>query len=163
MLHPIVESFFIFLQIAYSKIVLIDVIFVLIDLCSHESSLVTRRTNFLTYPMRTELKKSAVGGILLGACVMCVAGTAIAARPEQSVRGNAPKEVSETPSSAKTDAVKLNKTVVLAKNSNTKTASVAPATTAKPQASAEKKTIGRCWKRLMTMVREVRHAHTNNK
>ena len=111
--------------------------------------------------MRTELSKTVAGG-LLGAWIMCMAGTAIAAQPEQSARGTMPKEVVEAPLSTTSDAVKLNKSVVLAKNTSAKAASTAPATT-KTKSPEERKTIGRCWKRLMTMVREVNHAHRNTK
>ncbi|SOD88767.1 hypothetical protein [Spirosoma fluviale] len=56
---------------------------------------------------------------------------------------------------------KLEKDAVLVRNVPNKAEPVAPATA--PKKTEEKKTISRCWKRLMNMAREIRHAHTNSK
>lgn len=57
--------------------------------------------------------------------------------------------------------VKPEKDAVLVRNTTSKTDPVTPATTAKK--TEDKKTISRCWKRLMNMAREVRHAHSSAK
>lgn len=106
--------------------------------------------------MRTEKRKNALGWLLVGACVVCTSWwPANAARPEQSVLRNAPKETVESRPSAKP--------VVLARNTNSKTASTGTTTATKPLTLEEKKAVSRCWKRLMGMVREVNHAHRTKK
>lgn len=106
--------------------------------------------------MRTEKRKIAPGWLLAGACVLCTSwGPANAAKPEQSIPRTAPKEtVGSRPST---------KPVVLARNTNAKTASAGTTTTTKPLTPEEKKAVSRCWKRLMGMVREVNHAHRTKK
>ncbi|GAB3555489.1 hypothetical protein [Spirosoma fluminis] len=55
---------------------------------------------------------------------------------------------------------KLTRNPTLARNS-TKVEATAKPEAAKPAVEQDKKAIGRCWKRLMNMVREVNHAHRN--
>ncbi|WP_461149507.1 hypothetical protein [Spirosoma pulveris] len=57
--------------------------------------------------------------------------------------------------------IKPEKDAVLVRNASVKAEPAAPATA--PKKTEEKKTISRCWKRLMNMAREIRHAHTNSK
>ncbi len=106
--------------------------------------------------------KNNLRWLVAGVCVVCASrNPAIGAQYQQRVRCNTPTETTES-QPALPDAIRLNKTTVLARNTNLKATSAAPATTAKsPQAPAEKKTVGRYWRRLMTMVREInqsRHA-----
>lgn len=61
-----------------------------------------------------------------------------------------------TTSTSSKEPLKADSNPVLARNTTAKPET--PATTA-PAKEQDKKTIGRCWKRLMTMVREVSHAH----
>ncbi|WP_461053183.1 hypothetical protein [Spirosoma arcticum] len=104
--------------------------------------------------MKIEIMKSASEWLLTGACVVCWEST-IAAQPEQKVQTNTPKET--------TDSRSATKPVVLAKNTNPKTGSVASTPPAKPLTVEEKRAVSRCWKRLMSMVREVNHAHRAKK
>ncbi|MCK8492411.1 hypothetical protein M0L20_11160 [Spirosoma sp. RP8] len=59
-----------------------------------------------------------------------------------------------------TETEKLAKTPVLARNTTAKTETT-PTTTTSKEPQHDKKTISRCWKRLMNMVREVNQAHKN--
>ena len=58
------------------------------------------------------------------------------------------------------------KTAVLVRNTNhesaTKPEKVESASAAKSQRPDDKKTVGRCWKRLMSNLREIRNAHKKN-
>ena len=106
--------------------------------------------------------KSASGWLIIGACVVCWE-SAMAAQPEQKAQPNPPKETTEARSAAKPEPAKVAKPVVLAKNTNPKAGSVASTPPAKPLTLEEKKAVSRCWKRLMSMVREVNHAHRAKK
>ncbi|WP_052731269.1 hypothetical protein [Spirosoma radiotolerans] len=57
--------------------------------------------------------------------------------------------------------VNLEKTPVLVKNTPVKPEPAGATSAAKEKKVEDKKTIGRCWKRLMNMAREIRNAHTN--
>jgi hypothetical protein len=59
--------------------------------------------------------------------------------------------------------IKQSENPVMARNTAKKTESQATESPAKEQKSQDKKAIGRCWKRLMNTVREIRHAQTNKK
>ncbi|WP_080236708.1 hypothetical protein [Spirosoma rigui] len=110
--------------------------------------------------MRTEMRKNGLGWLLLGTCLLCVAGSpASAAGPDQSV----PKEKTSTYSPTKSETDKPAKSTVLVRNTSAKTGTTASTAAVKTEAPAEKKTISRCWKRLMNMAREIRHAHTRAK
>lgn len=65
----------------------------------------------------------------------------------------------------KSDAEKAVKAPVLARNTINKSENAPPTPTAETvQKTQDKKTISRCWKRLMNMARELNHAHkTKNK
>ncbi|GAB3503391.1 hypothetical protein GCM10027341_32430 [Spirosoma knui] len=58
------------------------------------------------------------------------------------------------------DNGKLTRNPTLARNT-TKVEAIAKPETAKPAVEQDKKAIGRYWKRLMNMVREINHAHRN--
>lgn len=114
--------------------------------------------------MKTELRKIALAGMLLSVCAAGVSGGVTnAARPEQRAQNDVPKETAESRPTAKTEAVKLNKPVVMAKHTGAKAGSSASTSGAKPLTVEEKKAVSRCWKRLMGMVREVNHAHRAKK
>ncbi|WP_338873145.1 hypothetical protein WBJ53_29790 [Spirosoma sp. SC4-14] len=67
---------------------------------------------------------------------------------------------SDADTHAKSDTENPTNSSALAKNTVSKPETATPAPTAgKDQKTQDKKTIGRCWKRLMKMVREVNHAH----
>ena len=71
---------------------------------------------------------------------------------------NQPKQTSE--GRIRPDNYKPVRAPILASNTIPKAAEpTAKPEAAKPQAEQDKKTIGRCWKRLMTMVREANQAH----
>ncbi|MCX6214173.1 hypothetical protein [Spirosoma sp.] len=72
-----------------------------------------------------------------------------------STKANAPSIDTQT------RPVKLEKDAVLVRNAPAKADPVAPAAASKK--TEEKKTISRCWKRLMNMAREIRHAHSGSK
>lgn len=65
-----------------------------------------------------------------------------------------------TLTSPEKSSVKQTNDPVLVRNTTAK--SEAPATTS-PAKVQDKQTIGRCWKRLMNMAREIRHAHHTKK
>lgn len=104
--------------------------------------------------MRTRLMKKTVGCVATVSLVVCpFVSSVTVAIPLQS--GGA----YHTTSTANSVSARSAKNPVLARNT---TASVEPApttATTKGQKQEDKKTISRCWKRLMTMVREVHHAH----
>ena len=56
-------------------------------------------------------------------------------------------------------STKQGENPILARNTTKKTDAPAPEAPAKIQKVQNKETISRCWKRLMNMAREVRHAH----
>ncbi|MBC3788517.1 hypothetical protein [Spirosoma utsteinense] len=110
--------------------------------------------------MRTEMRERGLGWLLLGACIVCVSlNSAKAAGPDQSM----PREKTSTDSPTKSETNKRAKSTVLVRNTSNKTGTTASTAAVKTEAPAEKKTISRCWKRLMGMAREIRHAHTKNK
>ncbi|GAB4052047.1 hypothetical protein GCM10028810_52390 [Spirosoma litoris] len=92
--------------------------------------------------------KKAAGYVATASLVACSFVT--------SVTVAMPSQVAfTTPSTTGKESVK--ETPVLARNTTAKPET--PATTTATVKEQDKKTIGRCWKRLMTMVREVSHAH----
>ncbi|QMW01644.1 hypothetical protein [Spirosoma foliorum] len=103
--------------------------------------------------MRTILMKKAAGYVATASLVACpfVASVTVA-MPSQAAF--------TTTSIFSKEPVKTTNDPVLARNTTAKPET--PATTA-PAKEQDKKTIGRCWKRLMTMVREVSHAHKAKK
>ncbi|UFH54964.1 hypothetical protein [Spirosoma sp. KNUC1025] len=80
------------------------------------------------------------------------------AMPTQGSLPAASKTDKITAVQIKTEANSSSKTSVLARNTTTKTEAVAT-TVAPAKKTQDKKTISRCWKRLMNMAREVSHAH----
>jgi CxxC motif-containing protein len=74
-----------------------------------------------------------------------------------------PKEKTSTYAPTKSETDKPVKSTVLVRNTSAKTGTTVSTAAAKTEKPAEKKTISRCWKRLMNMAREIRHAHTKAK
>ncbi|WP_460968578.1 hypothetical protein [Spirosoma migulaei] len=104
--------------------------------------------------MRTLLMKKAAGYVATASLVVCPFVSSITiAMPLQTAFTTTLVSPVKSPTKSAGDPV-------LARNTTTKPE--ATATTA-PTKVDDKKTIGRCWKRLMTMVREVRHAHSTKK
>jgi hypothetical protein len=104
--------------------------------------------------MRTLLMKKAAGYVATVSLVVCPFVSSITiAMPLQTA-------FTTTLSSSAKSSTKSLGDPVLARNSTPKSDSP---TTAAPAKVEDKKTIGRCWKRLMTMVREVRSAHPTKK
>lgn len=104
-----------------------------------------------------------VTSLVVSAWAMCAVGT-VKAAPEQSAKGSVSRETVETPSPTKPEAVKLNKTVVLARNTSLKNKPAATTVASKPQVTeGKKKTVGHYWRQLMSTFREVNHAHRNKK
>ncbi|MBD2751742.1 hypothetical protein [Spirosoma validum] len=79
------------------------------------------------------------------------------AMPCQGTLSTTAKSEKEPMLAAKTESSESKKAPVLVRNAVAKSALAAP--TATVQKNQDKKTVGRCWQRLMTMVREVSHAH----
>ncbi|QIP12136.1 hypothetical protein G8759_05555 [Spirosoma aureum] len=118
--------------------------------------------------MRTNLIRKVTG---------CVSITLVAASPfVTTFASSAPlqggliasaKTTTETaPSRDKAESEKMAKAPVLIRKAPAKTETTpttAATTNPKEQKTHDKKTISRCWKRLMTMVREVSHAHQTKK
>ncbi|WP_041952238.1 hypothetical protein [Spirosoma spitsbergense] len=106
--------------------------------------------------MRTLLTKKAAACIVVTASLIAypILSSVAVKMPTQSVAKTTQlvepiKQQSENPT--------------LARNTAKKTESSSTESPAKEQQVQDKKAIGRCWKRLMNMVREVRHAQTNKK
>lgn len=59
--------------------------------------------------------------------------------------------------------IKQRENPAVARNAAKKTETSAPESAAKEQKVQDKKAIGRCWKRLMNTVREIRHAQTRKR
>ncbi|MVM35110.1 hypothetical protein GO755_34105 [Spirosoma sp. HMF4905] len=103
--------------------------------------------------MRTLLMKKAAGYLATASLVTCPFVSSITvAMPLQTAF--------TTTSTSSKESFKPASNPVLVRNTTAKPEN--PATTA-PAKVQDKKTIGRCWKRLMTMVREVSHAHHTKK
>lgn len=114
---------------------------------------------YLNYPMSTKLIKSDLRWLLMGTWILCACNVfADNTKPEQRNARNASKETLESPAPTKSETNKPARSVTLARNTSVKAKSGAVVTTARPKTDAEKKTIARCWKRLMNMAREIRHA-----
>ena len=114
--------------------------------------------------MRIEMKNSVQRWLLTGTCVVFVWKSADAVMPEQSILKNALRQNTTSRSVSQSDPVKLNRPVVLARNVNSKNVSAATtATPVKSLTAEDKKAVSRCWKRLMSMVREVNHTQRTKK
>lgn len=83
--------------------------------------------------------------------------SATMAMPLQNTVPTASKSSQEVTVPSKTTSAK---NPALARNTTAKPESVVMATSTTPK-TEDKKTISRCWKRLMNMVREINHAHTS--
>ena len=83
--------------------------------------------------------------------------TTMIAMPTQGGLPSTSKPVRETVMHTKAESGSLAKNTVLVRNTTPKTEP--GVATAPAQKNQEKKTISRCWKRLMNMAREVSHAH----
>ncbi|WP_420146509.1 hypothetical protein [Spirosoma sp.] len=98
--------------------------------------------------------------LLITASLLCAGlfvSTIMVAMPMQGGLSTTSKTVKETAMSTKAESGAFSKNPVVARNTTAKpeVATIPPA----DQKDQDKKTIGRCWKRLMNMVREVSHAH----
>jgi hypothetical protein len=86
--------------------------------------------------------------------------SATMAMPLQNTVPTASRSSQEVTVQSKTASGSLTKSPALARNTTAKPEPVVTATSTTPK-TQDKKTIGRCWKRLMNMVREINHAHTS--
>lgn len=112
--------------------------------------------------MRINLRKAATGyfaiALLLTYPLVSSETDAMPARNASTMSGIvAPAPVTR----AQTRPALLDKSPVLARNSSAKAEPAVTTAAVKEQKTDDKKAIGRCWKRLMNMAREIRHAHTN--
>ncbi|QHV95235.1 hypothetical protein [Spirosoma endbachense] len=118
--------------------------------------------------MRTNLIRKVTGCVAITVLVTSPLVTSFAgSAPSQGGLIASAKATTETaPFRDKAESEKMTKAPVLIRKAPTKTETT-PTTTAttnpKEQKTHDKKTISRCWKRLMTMVREVSHAHQTKK
>jgi hypothetical protein len=105
--------------------------------------------------MRTLLTKKAVACLVVTASLVSypILSSVALKMPTQSIVKTA--QLAEP--------IKQSENRALAHNTAKKTESPSTESPAKEQKAQDKKAIGRCWKRLMNMVREVRHAQTNKK
>ena len=96
--------------------------------------------------------KKAAGYVATASLIACPFVSSVAApMPLQSAY--------PTTSTTNSESVKLAKNHVLVRNTTASTTPAPTAGTVKGPKQQDKKTIGRCWKRLMTMAREMRKAH----
>ena len=110
--------------------------------------------------MRTSWTKKVTGYVAIASLVIGPFVSPVShARPLQGVLTATPKSATESGVKAGAEPGKLTKNPVLARNTAVKPEPNSTAVPAKEQKTHDKKTIGRCWKRLMNMVREVNHAH----
>lgn len=102
--------------------------------------------------------------LAVAAWVVCASLGAANAAPEQSAKGSPSRETTETPSPTRPETARLNKPVVLAKNTSPKTKPAATTVATKPLVvESRKKTVGHYWRQLMSTFREVNHAHRSKK
>ncbi|MFD2932726.1 hypothetical protein [Spirosoma flavum] len=111
--------------------------------------------------MRTTLIKTATGCLAIVSLIACpfILSDTIAMSSRDAFSTTS-TFVKDPTSHAQARPVTFEKNHILARNSSAKVESVSTATAPKVNKEAEKKTISRCWKRLMNMAREIRHAHT---
>ena len=111
--------------------------------------------------MRTNLRKTATGYFTIAFLLTCpLVSSEITAMPARNTATMRFSDATAPIRHAQTRPVSLEKTPVLAKNSSKAEPAVTTAVV-KEQKTDDKKAIGRCWKRLMNMAREIRHAHKN--
>jgi len=85
--------------------------------------------------------------------------TVTCAMPLQGTPSSASKTPAESDFRDRPESDKLTRNTTLARNTTTKTETIPGTGSVKEQKTDDKKTIGRCWKRLMNMAREINHAH----
>ncbi|WP_461100478.1 hypothetical protein [Spirosoma koreense] len=103
--------------------------------------------------MRTFRSLDATRYLALSLVISCLSITTAPARPGQGkVQTTTAKPSAEVIQPARSSSP------VLARNTATKSDSPNTSSGTAVQKPEDKQTIGRCWKRLMTMVREVSHA-----
>ena len=112
--------------------------------------------------MRVDLIKTATGYVAIALLLTCsLVSSEIIAMPAWNASSStlitAPAPVVHT----QVRPASLEKVPVLAKNSPAKAEPAVTTAVVKEKKADDKKTIGRCWKRLMNMAREIRHAHTS--
>ena len=90
---------------------------------------------------------------------LLVSSTTVA-MPLQSTVLITPKPAKETVLNTKTETGGLKKSAVMVRNTTTKVEPAPTTTKSTVQKNQDKKAVSRCWKRLMTMVREIRHAQS---
>ncbi len=105
--------------------------------------------------MRTLLMKKTAGYVATASLIVCPLLSSITvAMPSQS------GGIYNTTSTANPVSVKSAKNPVLARNTTAPANPTPTVATVKVPKKEDKKTISRCWKRLMNMAREVHQAHT---
>ena len=82
------------------------------------------------------------------------------AMPLQSAVLTASKPANETILNTKVETGTLKKNAVLARNTTAKSEPAPTSTKTTATKNQDTKTVSRCWKRLMNMVREIRHAQS---
>ena len=82
------------------------------------------------------------------------------AMPLQSAVLTASKPANETVLNTKAETGSLKKSTVLARNTTAKSEPAPTSTKTTVAKNQDTKTVSRCWKRLMNMVREIRHAQS---
>ncbi|GAB2528652.1 hypothetical protein [Spirosoma aerophilum] len=111
--------------------------------------------------MRTNLIKYKTGYLAITVLMACsltsLETSAMASRYAYTIESPSGKS---TVIDTQARPVNAEKTAVLVRNSPTKPEPTAATTASKAKNVEEKKTISRCWKRLMNMAREIRHAHS---
>ncbi|WP_460940357.1 hypothetical protein [Spirosoma humi] len=112
--------------------------------------------------MRVNLRKTATGYLAIASLLTCpLILSEISAMPVRDAFTTISPLTTAPLIDTQTRPVNYDKTPVLVRNSSAKPESAVATAVAKEKKAEDKKTIGRCWKRLMNMAREIRHAHTN--
>ncbi|WP_461071280.1 hypothetical protein [Spirosoma horti] len=112
--------------------------------------------------MRINLRRTATGYFSIASLLICpLISSEVSAMPARDAFTTTSLLTKVPLIDTQTRPVNLDKTAVLVRNAPAKPEPAVTTAVAKDKKVEDKKTIGRCWKRLMNMAREIRHAHTS--
>lgn len=109
--------------------------------------------------MKTTAKTNVAGWLASGLMMVSITVASAAVPPQGSpAASHRAAAYGETPVRKTDNVVLAKRSVVVRHDAKTEAAPAKPSESVKPQA---KTNLGRCWKRLMDNLREVRQAHRN--
>ncbi len=112
--------------------------------------------------MRTILFKTTTGYLAIASLIACpLLSSETMAMSSRNAFTTTTTFAKEPTVRTQVHPINVDKNPGVARTSSVKPESVATTTDPKEKKIAEKKTISRCWSRLMNMAREIRHAHTS--